>query len=62
LVHSNAECGLRNLRAVPQPFVPIDGGLEEGALQSITSKAGEPISDLVGVLGVHQIRNNLFFK
>jgi len=54
---------MRNFRAVPLLFVPQDGGLEdEIALQSITSKPGEPISDMAEALTVHQMRSNSFFK
>lgn len=51
------------LRVATLPFVPKDDGLEdEGPVQSITSKPGETISDLVEALTVHQVRNNSFFK
>ena len=52
-----------NLRAAFLPFVPQDGGLEdERAVQSITSRPGETISDLVEAFAVHQMRNNSFLK
>ena len=53
---------MRNLRAVPLPFVPQDSGLEEGAVQSIASKPRETISVLAEALTVHQMRNNSFIK
>jgi len=54
---------MRNLRADPLPFVPQDGRLEdEGAVQSITSKPGETISDLAEAFTVHQMRSNSSFK
>jgi len=57
------QCGLRNLRVASLPLVPHEGGLEdEGAVQSITSKPGETVSDLAGTLTVHQIGSNSFFK